>query len=197
MHAYLERIDEHADEDRMELYFVPIPPDELVPPQLQPLTPVEVFISDSSSEPDPEPAPDPDTAAVELVSSVEPIPLTLAQQLRAATIQATQLEAFFVTYNAKLSLSEHTTWMLQMDKGLLSDKLSELEFEMSLQAFDLSIQKGLVQFHESSRRNLLEQLTNTTEELLTTLEKLNVAHIMINDLQTHIVDNHNNELPQK
>ena len=57
----------------------------------------------------------------------------------------------------------------------MSDKLAELELELSLQTFDLYIHKELSEYQEITKQRLTDQLRFVTTELFSTLSKLNEA----------------------
>ena len=84
-------IEEHADGEQVELDLINLPPD--------------IFLSDSSQESEirQEPA---ETPPAEPVSSAETPPLTLAQQLRTASLQAAQLEAVIIRSQNRMSVAE-------------------------------------------------------------------------------------------
>lgn len=177
----LTMIDERVEDEPLELMMVP----QEDPPVHD--YPMEIFHSDSSvvSERGDSLA-EPLTLA-ERPSSAETPPLTLAQQLRAAAKQAAQLEALFVKCKSKMTNVELSIWTTNHEKNLLSNKLTELQWEMGLQTFDLLLYKELVQFQETSRKSLSEQLTHTTSELLQTLTRLNLAQNTVNELQAQVI----------
>ena len=172
----------------MELNFVPIPPDDPAPPyQLLPEPLVELYQSDSST-PDSEFMPEgaPELVMLEPANPAVPIQLTLARQLRAATIQATQLEALTRSRQSTISLQNLTGLDVHANSNQLSSKLAELEFEISLQTFDLFAHRGLLKYHEEAKRDLLGQITKVSNELITALINLDLAQITIDDLQAQL-----------
>lgn len=160
MQDRLDMIEEQADGEQVELDLINLPPD--------------IFLSDSSQESEirQDAA---ETPPAEPVSSAETPPLTLAQQLRAASLQAALLEAVILRSQNRMSVAELNIWILNNEKGRLSDKLAELELDMSLQTFDLYIHKELSEYQEITRQSLTDQLRFVTAELSSTLSKLNEA----------------------
>ena len=73
-------------------------------------TPLDIFLSDVSPESEIRQSATEPTAAP--VSPAEQPPLTLAQQLRAASLQAAQLEAFILRCQHSMSVAELNIWSL-------------------------------------------------------------------------------------
>ena len=71
-----------------------------------------------------------------------------------------------------MSVAELNIWSLNTENGILSDKLTELELDMGLQTFDLSVHKELYKYQEITRQSLSDQLAFVTSELLSAREKL-------------------------
>ena len=85
-----------------------------------------------------------------------------------------------------MSIAELNIWSLKTENGILSDKLTELELDMGLQAFDLSVHKELYRYQETTRQSLSDQLAFVTSELLSTREKLAEAQTTVKDLQAQV-----------
>ena len=147
-------------------------------------TPLDIFLSDVSPEPETRQSSTEPPAVP--VSSAEIPPLTLAQQLRAASLQAAQLETCILRCQHTMSIAELNIWSLKTENGILSDKLTELELDMGLQTFDLSVHKELYKYQETTRQSLSDQLAFVTSELLSTREKLAEAQTTVKDLQAQV-----------
>ena len=171
MQARDSTVEESTDGEQVDL-------EELI------ITPLDIFLSDVSPEPETRQSSAEPPAAP--VSSAEIPPLTLAQQLRAASLQAAQLEAFILKCQQTMSVAELNIWSLNTENGFLSDKLSELELDMSLQTFDLYIHKELYKYQETTRQSLSGQLAFVTSELLSSREKLAEAQTTVKELQAQV-----------
>ena len=147
-------------------------------------TPLDIFLSDASPEPEIRQSSTEPPAVP--VSSAEIPPLTLAQQLRAASLQAAQLETCILRCQHTMYIAELNIWSLKPENEILSDKLTELELDMGLQTFDLFVHKELYKYQEITRQSLSDQLAFVTSELLSTREKLAEAQTTVKDLQAQV-----------
>jgi hypothetical protein len=114
--------------------------------------------------------------------------MTMCYQLHKIAQQASQIEARLSGYNYRFATLEMRNFNLLKHIEALEESIDTLTSELGLQAFDLTLQKNLLEYHELTRVALCSQLTFTTQELTNTSMDLSNANATILNLQRMVTE---------
>jgi hypothetical protein len=143
-----------------------------------------------------------DSDSDKIVTQVKPIgPISdatvdrtsLCYQLRNMAQKASEIEGRISTYNYRFSCMEMSNWLFKNEIEDLTNIISELRTELSLQSYDIVLYKNLVSYQEESRESLNSQLTFVTSQLMAIKRELTDATVAFAGLQQIVNEYKRNE----